>query len=460
LTVLLIVVLVVVAALGTGGYVLYGRAGRSHSAEVSARDRLASDVDRVPKLGYRPQDLGSALTQAERFLHNAPPFWAKSVMGLPYYDQQTSQAHTLDVRLRQREQTVLGDLDSRLSRSAKQAQAAYTHDQQIQTPTPVLAPYASKLSALQTSVEDQAKTPSASQLYQLDASASTLVSQLKTVGTQQATLNATIQSAANTLLSQSGGNVQTLQSDGNNSVANGNNDATIASYEALPGRFPKIGQMMSLYNLMGYYEPGLGGSTASQVAFAAAAVAQYSSQINSLLMANLGPQHIIVNFQQQEIYYYQNGQLVQHSLVTTGERGTTSVGTDFGPMKVLSKDSPWTFTSPWPSSSPYYYPPTPVSYATFFTDTGEAIHDAPWEADSDLGPGSQYVAAYESHGCVHVPLNIAQFTYDWANVGTPVDVYPGNGQSVAAQLALMTTNDQGVPQGGGLPPAGTPVPEG
>ncbi|HEX4213296.1 MAG TPA: L,D-transpeptidase [Candidatus Dormibacteraeota bacterium] len=459
MAVIVTVAVVVVAALGTGGYVLSGRAGRSRAAEVSARERLAQDVRQAPKLGYQPADLGSALVQARRFLRTAPPFWARSVAGLPYYEHRTSQGRTLDARLLRRERAVLSELDSRLSGRAKQAQSAYAHDQQIQTPTPVLAPYTSQLSALQTSVEAQAKTPSPTQLYHLNATASTLVSELKQVGVQQAKVNTTIQAAATTLMSQSGGNVQTLRGDGNGSIASGNNDASIATYESLAGRFPKIPQMDSLYNTMAFYEPGLNAAAADQVAFAAAAIGQYASQINALLLANLGPEHIIVNYQQQEIYYYQNGQLVQHSLVTTGIRGVTSVGTDFGPMQVLSKDSPWTFTSPWPKGSPYYYPPTPVSFAVFFTDTGEAIHDAPWESDSELGPGSQFDAATESHGCVHVPLNIAQFTFQWANIGTPVDVYPGNGESVAQQLSLMTTNNQGVPQGGGIP-IGQPVPEG
>jgi hypothetical protein len=35
--------------------------------------------------------------------------------------------------------------------------------------------------------------------------------------------------------------------------------------------------------------------------------------------------------------------------------------------------------------------------------------------------------------------------YDWAVEGTPVDVYPGDGTPVANQLALMTTDNNGVP---------------
>ena len=50
-----------------------------------------------------------------------------------------------------------------------------------------------------------------------------------------------------------------------------------------------------------------------------------------------------------------------------------------------------------------------------------------------------------SHGCVHIPLSLAAWMYGWAQVGTPVDVYPGDGSPVANQLAQMTTDDQGNP---------------
>jgi hypothetical protein len=39
--------------------------------------------------------------------------------------------------------------------------------------------------------------------------------------------------------------------------------------------------------------------------------------------------------------------------------------------------------------------------------------------------------------------------FTWADVGTPVIVYPGDGGAVANQLAQMTTNDKGVPHSAG-----------
>jgi lipoprotein-anchoring transpeptidase ErfK/SrfK len=114
-------------------------------------------------------------------------------------------------------------------------------------------------------------------------------------------------------------------------------------------------------------------------------------------------------------------------------------------MKVLSKDHPFKFHSPWPRGSVHWYPDTTVQWVTFFTDSGESFHDAYWEPDSALGPGSQFNTWTRSHGCVHLPYSLAAWLYGWADVGTPVDVIPADGQPVSEQLSLMTTDSQGNP---------------
>jgi lipoprotein-anchoring transpeptidase ErfK/SrfK len=127
--------------------------------------------------------------------------------------------------------------------------------------------------------------------------------------------------------------------------------------------------------------------------------------------------------------------------VTTGK---PTLATDTGAMKVLSKESPWKMHSPWPRGSPNWYPDTLVHQVVWFTNTGEGLHDASWEPASDYGKGSQ-LGRSASHGCVHVPNAAEDFLYNWAAVGTPVIVYPGDGTAVADQLKQSTVDANGQP---------------
>jgi len=83
----------------------------------------------------------------------------------------------------------------------------------------------------------------------------------------------------------------------------------------------------------------------------------------------------------------------------------------------------------------------------WFTDNGEGLHDASWQPDATLGPGSQN-GPFASHGCVHLPLAAVTTLYQWAPIGTPVVVYPGDGASAMSQVAQQTVDAEGNPVGG------------
>src|SRR5256885_2247756 len=127
--------------------------------------------------------------------------------------------------------------------------------------------------------------------------------------------------------------------------------------------------------------------------------------------------------------------------------GRPALPTDIGAMQVLSKDAPWTMKSPWPRGSAEWYPDTPVQMVVWFTQNGEGLHDASWQPNSTLGPGSQN-GPYASHGCIHVPLAAVRLLFDWAPIGTPVVVYPGDGSPVADQVAQQSVDAQGNPTSG------------
>jgi hypothetical protein len=127
---------------------------------------------------------------------------------------------------------------------------------------------------------------------------------------------------------------------------------------------------------------------------------------------------IVISLECQELSAYQNGQLLEDMLVTTGR---PALPTQRGHTHVLNKNHPFLMVSPWPRGSQYYYNPSWVQYVTWIWPNGTGIHDAYWEPDSALGPGSP-LGPYASHGCVHVTLPMAQWIYNWADIGIPVDV--------------------------------------
>jgi lipoprotein-anchoring transpeptidase ErfK/SrfK len=132
---------------------------------------------------------------------------------------------------------------------------------------------------------------------------------------------------------------------------------------------------------------------------------------------------VVVSTEDQEARMYQGGKLVDSTPVTTGG---PELPTDRGIFHIYAKVSPFTFHSPWPPSSPFYYPPSPVSYWMPF-DGAQGLHDAPWRANfgpgSNLAPtnlGGHYILG--THGCVNMPPAAAQFLWNWAPIGTTVVV--------------------------------------
>lgn len=133
---------------------------------------------------------------------------------------------------------------------------------------------------------------------------------------------------------------------------------------------------------------------------------------------------IVVNTGEQELYAYENGDLVYSTSVMTG-RG--SLPTPLGTFHIFAKLSPTTFTSPWPEGSPNWYPPTYINYALEFKPGGFFLHDATWH--SVFGPGSngwhydpRFGWQNGSHGCVAMPLSAAAWLYNWAPIGTVVNI--------------------------------------
>lgn len=116
---------------------------------------------------------------------------------------------------------------------------------------------------------------------------------------------------------------------------------------------------------------------------------------------------------------------VVHSLVTSGGQ---ALPTRTGTFEVESKEAPFTFHSPYPRGSRFWYPDTPANYAMLF-DPSEAnfLHDAPWRTvfgPGTNGPGTPGYSVWAgSHGCVELPTSAMKRLFDWTQLGTPVIIH-------------------------------------
>lgn len=183
---------------------------------------------------------------------------------------------------------------------------------------------------------------------------------------------------------------------------------------------PNSGSLMSQFQ---------GVQTAFHDAGTTTALTAVQGQINSLqngvnteLAANVCGHNvgsgkvITMNLALQEGVFYQDGCVVNATPVTTGR---ALLRTPTGTFSIFYKQSPFQFISPWPPSSPFYYVPSWTNWVMEFAAGGYFIHDAPWEAAWQFGPGSEDSSG-ASHGCIHIPHDIMQWLYGWTPMGTPV----------------------------------------
>ncbi|MGH7911363.1 MAG: L,D-transpeptidase family protein, partial [Candidatus Dormibacteraceae bacterium] len=404
-----IAVVLIAALAGAAVYTYQSNQGANANHALYQRQlkSLNFSVQQARRQGYSASDLKPITGDEQRLAEGSAPFvpWSRAA----YYKSQAVRVAQLQGSLQGLLPQVLSNARDTVTQDVAQAQTLMTQNQSQGGDVTQLQAQVAKVQ------QDEAQATTISEVRAVEASAQTAIKQATAQAAQLKQETAAIQAAANQLLAQTQ-DVQTLQTDGQTALANGNNDASLAAYQNYGNRFKNFDALMASYDRLQFFSSQLGSVDPNQVAFAAAAEQRYAGQIHTMWMAGMPSQFIIVSFSGQHIWAFQQGQIVQDTPVTTGVRGVTTDGTDFGPMQILHKNHPWTMHSPWPPGNPLWYPDTVVAYASFFTDSGEAIHDASWESDSALGPGSQYDAAYQSHGCVHVPLDIAAWFYNWVNV--------------------------------------------
>jgi lipoprotein-anchoring transpeptidase ErfK/SrfK len=414
------------------------QAQRDYQAQ---RQQLDKAVQAARGQGLTAEDLAPITSRQKQVERASPPMW---IGGRPdFYHSQAAMLNQLRGSLQGRQTQLINDAKSSFSQNQNDIKTAFQQDQQAGVDSRSMTTLQQRLDSL---IKSEQAARALSDFRRVNAQARQLVVTAQDLARAQQLETQAIQQAAQTLIAQNGGDINKLRQIAN--FASARNEASIAAYLDYGHEFKgDYGQLDIAAQRMERYAPMAPSSDVNQVAQAAAAVQRYGPQIHQLLFAQLPPKFIVVSFQDQHFWAYQNGQAVTDTATTTGVRGVTDYGTDFGPLKVASKDHPWKMHSPYPKGSQYYYPDTVVQWAVWFTPTKlESFHDASWEPDSQLGPGSQYDTSTRSHGCIHIPAATAQWMYNWADIGTPVIVYPGNGQPVSEQISEVTTDDQGNPK--------------
>jgi len=129
---------------------------------------------------------------------------------------------------------------------------------------------------------------------------------------------------------------------------------------------------------------------------------------------DIGNTYIEVDKQNQHMWVYVNGKVKVSTDVVTGKPGAHATTT--GVWNLWSKQRHATLRGQNDNGSSYTQP---VAYWMPFDDTGEGIHDSPWQPQY----GGTWYKSHGSHGCVNTPPSVVGKVYDAVPVGTPVVVF-------------------------------------
>ncbi|MER3406165.1 MAG: hypothetical protein C4289_14235 [Chloroflexota bacterium] len=121
-----------------------------------------------------------------------------------------------------------------------------------------------------------------------------------------------------------------------------------------------------------------------------------------------GEKWIEVNLSTQYLIAWQGDTEVAETYVSTGRPGfDTPTGTFFINSKLESEDMAGVI------GGEYYNVPD-VPWVMYFTNVGHALHGTYWH--NNFGTPM-------SHGCVNLPMDFAAWLYQWAPIGTRVEIH-------------------------------------
>jgi hypothetical protein len=390
---------------------------------------LHQDVKQARAQGYTSQDLAPVPGRLQQIEQSGAPLL---VIGREsFYKQQGAAVAQLRGQLRGQLVEATGDARAGAVQQIVAARQGLDRALQVGVTDAELQPLRVQLDALD---QQRAAAKTIASIRDATGKVQQVVAAGQRLVAAQEQENQALQQAAADLQAKAQGDIEGLRAQARQAIASARNDATVATWLRIAG-------WDAAYQRLERVAPMVEAPEIGKVALAAAAGQRYGGQVHDTMLRGMPKKAIVMSISGQQLWAYEGSRVVQDTLVTSGR--PPDLATDVGPMKVLRRNSPWEMKSPWPKDSPFYYPPAVVQQVIWFTVTGEGFHDAPWQ-NTPYGPGSQF-GPNASHGCVHVPPPSERFLYDWADAGTPVIAFPGDGTPLADQLKQKTVNDDGVP---------------
>ncbi len=122
-----------------------------------------------------------------------------------------------------------------------------------------------------------------------------------------------------------------------------------------------------------------------------------------------GERWVLINITLQYLWAYQGDQVLWQGYISTG---TAKFATPPGSYHVLSKLESQTMEGVLGGE---YYNVPDVPDVMYFTDLGHALHGTYWH--NNFGTPM-------SHGCVNLPMDVADWMYQWAPMGMRVEITP------------------------------------
>ncbi len=397
-------------------------ASSSLSQVESARQQLNLDLLAAASNGYSEQEVGPILDRQAALLSTVAPSGPSDRAA--FYRTQAAELDGLRVALSSLEVRQLDLLRRATATRLNDLVGELAQDAKLGVDPADLAPLQNRVDAVQLTL-GYARSPA--DFRRAFADMGGPIDQAQKLRAARAADLAAVQAEADRLTQVSAGSIVAVRQVGLQALADGRNYATGKAYLRLaPGRS---------YDLIENDAARLDGQVLDDVALAAALLEHYRDQLHSELIAAMPHKLILVSIQAEELWAYEDQKLFVDTLVTTG---LPQLPTDKGLMRIARKESPVHFVSPFPKGSVYDYGTIDAKYALWFQPSGEAIHDSWWR--SWYGPGSN-LNGHGSHGCIGVPYGPIDQLYPWGDVGTPVLVIPGDGSTVADQLAQKTYDD-------------------